>query len=343
MHSPGKVYYVSEHASEVLLHGIIGLVDIENILTKNKAIAIRFPYHFDFSFKAKIARLGYLVNKSFAIAPGSVVLFLHPVNARMNKLLLRILRLRRSIRIVCLVADIRGLKEGDVDFLKKEKIFFRKHRYFILHNLNMDAWLRSFHPSAICTFLECFDFLTDNNHHLRSKSNTIVFAGNLQKSGFLEQLHLWLEKNPSLFINLYGPHVTDGMLIDKRVSYKGVHPPYSLPDLVEGSFGLIWDGDGVEQPSGSLGHYMQFISHHKLSLYIVSNLPVIVHEKAGSANLVKKFNFGFTVSSLFEIESKISKLSETDYQQMVHNTHDLAREITAGNGLQKALNELLNK
>jgi hypothetical protein len=343
MSFPGRIYFISEHSNQELVHGGIGPVDIETILIRNNAIPIRFPYHFDFSLKAKMVRLGYLFKIGFTIKPRSVIIFQHPLYARMNELLLKVLRLRRSITVICIVADIDGLKDGNREVLQKETRFFRKYKYFIVHNENMDNWLRSFYPLATCTFLTCFDFLTKNNHHARSLSNTIVFAGNLQKSRFLEKLHLWLEKNPSLHVNLYGPHITDAMLANKKVNYKGLYHPYSLPDLIEGSFGLIWDGEGLEQPSGSLGNYMQFISHHKLSLYIVSNLPVIAHEKAGSAELIKKFNIGFTVNSLFEIEDKISRLSEREYERMVQNTYDLAKEITSGNGLQKALSELLNR
>ena len=343
MTSGRRIYYISEHSNQELIHGGVGPVDIEAILERNNAIPIRFPYHFDFSVKAKIARFGYLLKTALLIRRGSLIVFQHPLYARMNKLLLMFLRLRRSIQVICLVADIDGLKNGNNELLQKEMRFFKTYKHFILHNPNMEAWFRAFHPSAICTFLTCFDFLTNNTHHPRSKSNTIIFAGNLQKSKFLEKLHIWLEKNHSLYIHLYGPYITDVMLISDNVSYKGLHRPYSLPDLMEGSFGLIWDGEELEEPAGSLGIYMHYISHHKLSLYIVSNLPVIVHENAGSAQLIKKFNIGFTVNSLFEIEDKISNLSEEEYDRMVQNTYGLAKEITAGNRLQKALAELLNE
>lgn len=144
-------------------------------------------------------------------------------------------------------------------------------------------------------------------------------------------------------INLYGPHIQESMLIDENVQYKGLHHPYLLPGRIEGSFGLIWDGDGLDQPSGSLGNYMQYISHHKLSLYIVCNLPVIVHEKAGSAELVRKHDIGFTVNSLFEIEDRINNLTQKEYDRMVGNTYALAKDIVAGNGLQKALQKLLSE
>ena len=64
---------------------------------------------------------------------------------------------------------------------------------------------------------------------------------------------------------------------------------------------------------------------------------------AGSAALVKNLNLGFTIRSLFEIEDKIANLSEQEYNTMVENTYNLAKEITAGNGLQNALREILNE
>ena len=341
MNFSDSVYFISEHANQDLFHGGIGPVDIEKLLLNNKAIPIRFPYHFDFSIKAKIARIRYLLRITHTIKAGAVIVFQHPVYARMNKLLLLMLRLRKTIMIVCFVADIDGLKDGNNKLLQKEISFFRRYSYFILHNPNMKTWLHSFHPPAKCSLLQCFDFLAPAGRYERSKSNYIVFAGNLNKSLFLEKLHTWLEVNQSLHINLYGPYVTDSMLVSRKVTYKGMHHPYALPALLEGSFGLIWDGDGIEMPTGSLGHYMHYISHHKLSLYIVSHLPVIVHENAGSAELVRIYNIGFTVSSLFEIEDRIKKLAEKDYEEMLHNTYELAKKINSGHCFQNALTELI--
>ena len=343
MSTENDIYFISEHSEQILFHGGVGLVDIENILVQNNAIPIKFPCHFDFSFKAKMIRLWYLANIFLSIKPGSVIVFQHPVYARMNKLLLKLLRLRKKISVICLIADIDGLKDGNDKLLKKEIAFFKLYNNFILHNSNMEAWLRSFHPGFASTFLHRFDFLAKNIIHERVKTNTVVFAGNLAKSSFLELLHIWLQKNPSLLIHLYGPSVTDAMLIARNVTYKGVHPPHSLPHLIEGSFGLIWDGEGLEQPSGSLGDYMHYISHHKLSLYIVCNLPIIVHEEAGSAPFVKKFKIGFTVKSLIEIEEKINTLPEKIYGEMVANTRALANEITSGAGLKTALHELVSE
>jgi hypothetical protein len=341
--APGKIFFISEHAYQELIHGGVGPVDIETILIQQQAIPIRFPYHFDFSVKAKIVRFIYFLKICVQIEPGSVVIFQHPLYARLDKLLIRFLRLRRFKRIICIVDDIDGLKTGNNTLLQKEMSFFRRLNYFILHNASMLQWFKSFHPEVTASLLVAFDFLTKGKTYQRQKTNEIVFAGNLQKSGFLEKLDEWLEPNSSLHIHLYGPYVTDRMLISKRVTYKGFYHPYILPDILLGSFGLVWDGDGIEEPSGCLGKYMQYINHHKLSLYIVSNLPVIVHENTGSASLVRQFNIGFTVKTLFEIEEKINALSENEYQIMVENTRSWANDIASGNCLQKALSELLGK
>ena len=336
-----KIYFLSEHSNHELIHGAVGLADIETILKTMNAIPVSFPHHFNFSARAKVARLAFLIKILFTVRQGSVIIFQHPVYARMNRILLRLLRVRSGVRIICIVTDIDGLKSGNLHLLEHEKKFFKQHQYFIVHNENMLKWMLSFHPSATCTVLGCFDFLAKNVLHRRVKSTHIIFAGNLEKSAFLEQLHTWLEVNPSLHIHLYGPYVTQAMLLHPQVKYNGLHNPYTLPEMLDGSFGLVWDGDGVQEPSGSLGHYMEFINHHKVSLYIVSNLPIIVHESAGSAALVKKLKLGITVKSLFEVEQKIIDLPESEYNMMVENTYRLAKEITAGNNLKNAIKKLL--
>jgi hypothetical protein len=335
------VYFISEHAEQQLIHGGVGPYDIERILETDGAIPIRFPDHFNFSVLAKIRRIQFLRKTLRDIKANAVVIFQHPLYAGMDRLLTKFLERRKDVKLICLVDDIDGLKDWDSRLLEAEIRFFKRHRYFILHNKNMEAWLRKFHPDFRASYLNLFDFLVEYKVYPRRKSNTIVFAGNLQKSSFLEHLSGWLNASVSLQLHLYGPYITERMLDSKAVFYKGLHPPHALPDLVEGSFGLVWDGEGVEKPAGSLGDYMHYISHHKLSLYIICNLPVIVHEDAGSAELVKQYRIGFTVSSLSEVQQKIETLTEQEYDEMVKNTRPLARQITSGNCVRNALEELL--
>lgn len=335
-----RCYFLQEHTAEGIFHGSIGNADIERILLQHDFAPIRFPFHESFSLRAKIARTAFLIKLFLTLPRGAMVLFQHPVYAGMNKLLLKLLRYRKSITVVCFITDISGLKFGNEALLKSEIKQFQHYRYFIIHNQAMQAWLTTWVPDHCAVEIRFFDFLTKPGTQERTNSRSIAFAGNLAKSGFLEKMDAVGRHCPSLTFNVYGPNITPAMQACPNVNYKGVVEPYALPQVLEGAFGLIWDGEGVEQPEGSMGHYMQYITHHKTSLYIMSHMPIIVYEKAGAAALVAQYNIGITIGSLFEIEEKLQALSDAAYQQMCINTRDLARQIAKGDCLSQALKEI---
>ena len=87
---------------------------------------------------------------------------------------------------------------------------------------------------------------------------------------------------------------------------------------------------------------MQYISHHKLSLYILSGLPLIVPAIAGSAMLVEKYKIGITIRSLYELEDKIKNITDGEYQQMKKNMQPLAEKKSAGGCIKEALQKLMH-
>ena len=86
---------------------------------------------------------------------------------------------------------------------------------------------------------------------------------------------------------------------------------------------------------------MQYISHHKLSLYVLAGLPLIVFDQAGAAETVRSLNIGITVKSLNEIGEKLARLSDADYIQMQENMKPIARRIAEGENLKAAIAALL--
>ncbi|HEY6505916.1 MAG TPA: hypothetical protein VIZ28_18205, partial [Chitinophagaceae bacterium] len=333
--------FIQQYLQEGYLHGGIGGTDAERILLEKGFEPVFFPYHHEFSLKARISRFLFLVKTVFSIKKGSVIIFLFPVYARMNKLLLQWLK-KRNNRIICVIADINGLKDGDDKMLKEEIRFFRQFRYFIVHNDKMRSWVYD-HISKDCRIatIEFFDFLTKPVSRLQDISFDIVFAGNLEKSSFLKGLQLLQPGNPSLHFHLYGAGQGNAVYAQPNITWHGIEKPYELPAKLEGSFGLVWDGDSIDKPGGSLGEYMQYISHHKLSLYIISGLPLIVPATAASAPLVEKYKIGFSVNSLFEIEGKIKNLSPAEYRQMQVNMQPLAEKISKGECLGEAIDDIL--
>ena len=339
-----KKYYIRQYSFPEYEHGGIGFADAETILAKEGFQPITFPCHHQFSVKAKLIRLIFLLNVYFSTNGPAIVVFIFPAYAGMTKLLLRLLSWKSRIHIICFIGDIDGIKDGNKKKLEIEIKQFRRYRYFIVHNDAMRQWLQLRINEGNCAVLEFFDFLAAPINKFRALSFDIVFAGNLEKSKFLESLHLLLDKTSSkIHFNLYGPGYTASMAMQKRVYWFGIEKPYDLPAKINGSFGLVWDGDSIDEPGGSLGDYMQYISHHKLSLYILSGLPVIVPAAAATAPLVEKYKIGITIRSLFEIESKIKGITNVEYQQMKRNMQPLAEKISKGGCIKEALQKLIPK
>lgn len=336
-----KKYFLQQYLQLEYKHGGVGGTDAERILLSKGFEPVLFPHQHSFSFAAKITRFLFLVRLLFRIKKGAVIIFLFPVYAAMNRILLNWLR-KKDVTIVCFIADINGLKDGDRKVLKGEVAFFRQFSHFIVHNDVMKEWVNLHVPApAQVVTIGFFDFLTEPVNKEREISGNIVFAGNLDKSTFLDKLHLLSGEEPSLHFHLYGPGITDKVSEQDNVTYHGIERPHDLPGKLAGSFGLLWDGDSIDKPGGSLGDYMQYISHHKLSLYILSKLPVILPASAATAPLVEKYKIGFTVNNLYEIEGKIKSLSPGDYRQMQSNMQPLADKISRGECLGNATDELL--
>ena len=124
-----------------------------------------------------------------------------------------------------------------------------------------------------------------------------------------------------------------------NVEYKGSFKPNEIPYKLDGSFGLIWDGNSIDTCAGSVGEYMKYNNPHKLSLYIASGLPVIVWKQAAVAKFVEDNNIGFTVNSLKEIADQIDKLTEEDYKNYLVNIKKLQEKVCNGYFTNRALDE----
>src|SRR4029079_7320871 len=122
-----------------------------------------------------------------------------------------------------------------------------------------------------------------------------------------------------------------------------VEKPYELPEKLAGSFGLVWEGTSIEKPESSIGNYIQYITHHKLSLYIISGLPVIIPATAGTAPLVEKYKIGLVIHSLYELEARIRAVTEEEYRQMRANMRPLAEKASRGEFLADAVDEIMGK
>ena len=178
--------------------------------------------------------------------------------------------------------------------------------------------------------MQIFDYLHDAPlRDYKHKSKSVIVAGNLSPSK-CEYIYKIINKpNMGFTLELYGPNYQNSSYSD-NVNYHGVCTPEELPGKLEGSFGLVWDGNSLDGCTGNAGEYVRYNNPHKCSLFLSSNIPVIIWEKAALADFVVKNGVGFTVSSLYEISKKIEKISDQEYIKMVEKSKIIGERIRNG-------------
>ena len=112
---------------------------------------------------------------------------------------------------------------------------------------------------------------------------------------------------------------------------------------LQGKYGLVWDGDTIETCSGGKGEYLRINNPHKLSLYLAIGLPVIIWDEAAEADFVLKEHVGITVKSLYELSDKLSKVSDSDYENMKHNAQIVGARLRNGEYMTKAIKKAEEK
>lgn len=154
----------------------------------------------------------------------------------------------------------------------------------------------------------------------------VIFAGNLAKSTFLTQLSFL--QNPNYIIDLYGLGYTPDLSVGDFVSYHGVFEPDD--PTIKGDWGLVWDGNSLDTCAGEVGDYLRICASHKLSLYIAMGIPVIVWKEAAVAPFVETNNLGIALSSLYELEEYLEKMSIEEYNAMKQAVQKMAIKVRTG-------------
>ena len=176
------------------------------------------------------------------------------------------------------------------------------------------------------------DFLDEESCRKRiTKSGPVVLASNLAPHKSVFAYHL----PDCLRIDLYGPDYTGP--VNDMVQYRGVYNPVELMDVMEGSFGLVWDSTSADTCDGPFGEYMLFNNPHKIALYLASGMPVIVWDRSAMADFVRDEECGIMVGRLSEIPDKISNLSDEDYECMRSSAMRVGADMRKGSHIRAAV------
>lgn len=244
-------------------------------------------------------------------------------------------------KAIILIHDISGLRNQNDEILNKELRIFKQFKYIIVHNDKMKSFLinRGISKEKIYN-LELFDYLTSGEakkkKELKEKKIEVVYPGNLkkEKSPFLYQIDAKMMKYT---INLYGLGITKN--ISDKLIYKGSFETDEI-DNIQGDVGLVWDGNYDESDENeSYKNYTKYNNPHKLSCCIAIGIPVITWNKSAIADFIDKYNIGYKIKNLYEINN----IDFSDYEDKLSNVKELSLKVRRGYFTKKVFEEIIKK
>ena len=175
-----------------------------------------------------------------------------------------------------------------------------------------------------------WDYLLDDKSENNNRKALICFAGNLVKSDFIKEMP---DSLLCAGFNCYGK----GFSSEYKGNFCGEYDPETLAHVLDGKFGLVWDGKSAATCGGNFGKYLRINTSHKFGLYMATGKPVIVWKEGSLNDFVIKHNLGVSVSSLYELPSVLSKIDMRSYKKMVDNVNKIRKEVITGDHLSKVI------
>ena len=245
----------------------------------------------------------------------------------------------KNVKFFCVIHDLESLRTGakDQEAVLREADNLNQYDCVIAHNEDMKQWLKNHQVKTKIISLEIFDYLYPANNRNRSLRhngegrNTIVFAGNLRKSKFIYELGEVDEWN----FNVYGPGFESQGGLGKNVHWCGEYSPDEIVHYLDGAFGLIWDGERIDECDPNLGNYLKYNNPHKFSLYLAAGLPVIAPADSAIGKLISNLNIGLLVPDLHKLNE--IRIDEDTYQEMKQNVGKLTEDIRRGSFFKRAV------
>ncbi len=353
-----NVYYLDENLKGSFTAGFKAPSDIAAICKKLGFNRIEMPYirHYKNKILDKaetVIKFTFFWIKLLMTFPkDSVLIYQHPtLGKRLAPKFLTKLCNKKDRKVVCLIHDLESLRGGvaglmsvSENYESQEFTLLGKMDYIICHNDKMKEVLvkKGIDENKLVS-LQIFDYLTDCpiNENKCSK-DTICVAGNLApgKAGYIYDLFADPNKC-NIKANLYGNYFENKG--NEDMIYKGSFKPDEVPGVLEGSFGLVWDGNTASTCGGNTGEYLRYNNPHKTSLYLASGIPVIVWSEAAMSGFVSENHVGIAVGSLYEIEEKVNAISDADYKEMKDNAIAVSAKLRSGYYFETAIKTVLSK
>ena len=312
--------------------------DYETVLRSMGAVNLGLPISFHnnkvVAFLLNLIGIGLLVLR---LRKGDILFLQYPVK-KYFVFLCQFARFRKASSIV-FIHDLGSFRRGKVKVPKEIKKLMNAD-YLIAANTAMRSWLLDHgysHPVGAMGF---HDYLADSSPKdspsLEPTNITVAYAGGLakRKNSFLEKLS---HQSFSYKLLLYGNNKDLELCDNKNIIRHPFMKDTDFIEKVQANFGLIWDGDSLDECSGPWGEYLKYNSPHKASFYIRAGLPLIIWRCAALAPLVEEEGIGILIDSLQELDHILKDMTSERYEKMIENISRVNAQISNGQCLKNAL------
>lgn len=277
-------------------------------------------------FLTKVVSVGKIL---FRLNKGDILLLQYPMK-KFYKIACRLARLKGA-KVVTIIHDLGAFRRKKLTPSQENKRLSLTD-FLIVHNQTMHEHLRKHGFKGGIHNLEIFDYLSSEpvqGAREPHKPWKVVYAGNLGhwRNEFLYKIS---ECSPEWEMELYGKGFEEEKNCCKRLRYHGFMPSDEFIAKVDGDFGLVWDGDSLDECTGAWGEYLKINNPHKTSFYIRAGIPVIVWSKAAMAPFVKENNLGLVVDSIRDIDLQLSEISPGKYEEMIKSVSLIGGRLSEG-------------
>lgn len=345
-----KLIQIAEDAGKGNHAGTKATKDVSQIAERLgfRRVGIRWASDAETTGGTIVRQLCYLVDwtKAYLSTPeNAVVLMQHPYHHKqlIRSRILHRMKKRKHVKFISLVHDVeelRGYRYSDY-YRREFDDMLDLADVLIVHNSKMKRWfIGKGLPEERLISLGIFDYLlsgSELNHPRFSRKVNIAGNLSLKRSGYLSEL----ARLDGVDFILFGPNLDDSLCDLPNIQYGGNKSPEEITGCLSEGFGLVWDGESVDSCKGLAGEYLKYNNPHKLSLFIVSGMPLIVWRNSALAEFVEKYHIGIAVDSLENLPDVLSKVDTEEYAAMQAAEEILRQDMIRGQYGQTAIGKAL--
>lgn len=309
--------------------------DVERTLVRNGYQVVNIPLALHLNRITAVYKHLWEIKKALSFIKKSKpekIIFQYPGFRIGTKSIDFMMRFLRKYQVTFLVHDVDSLRfYGAVS--KREIDLMNRADNIIVHTDNMKSYLMENGVTTPLKVMWLFDYYTKGEVKLNEPNTnySLIFAGNLDKSGFLKKIETVIGDHKFF---LYGLPVEYQW--PENIEYEGKFAPDDI-DGLKGDWGLVWDGNSLDECDGNMGVYLKYNSSHKNSLYIAAGKPIIIWKKSGMAPFIIKNNLGIAVDSLGDINEALSSISKEDYLHFQSSVKKFQKKLRTGKMLEAQL------